>query len=165
MLHHPVRCTDLSDFFTLDDGTPIVDWSWFNEHCHAPHGNLKVRTIRWSPLNESDEESDTGSLDYQNINTDVQHEELLDMRRPYQDESQVETINNPGQRLQDKLYDWLATKQYPVDVRQFYEYRVETRTSDKERDCYGYWHIFLAASLVKRSTHTKGFRLRMAFVY
>lgn len=50
MFHHPVRCTDLSDFFTLHDGTPIIDRSSLNEHCHAHHGNLNVRMIRWSPF-------------------------------------------------------------------------------------------------------------------
>lgn len=84
-------------------------------------------------MNESDEESDTGSLDNQSINTDdVQHEELLDMRRPYHDESQVKTITNPGLGLQDKLYDWLATKQSPVDVRQFMNTVLERELQTKD---------------------------------
>ena len=41
------------------------------------------------------------------------------MQKPYYNGSQFELETNLGQRLQDKEYDWLALKSYPVDMDQF----------------------------------------------
>lgn len=117
MLHHPFRSKDLDNPFVLEDGSPAANWQLVYEKCLAHHSPHPVDALGVYQQ-ELDDNSDMESVEQDNAD-DVKHEKLLGMRRPHHNGSQFELETNLGQRLQDKEYDWLAPKSYPVDVDQF----------------------------------------------
>ena len=123
MLHHPFRQPGLEDLLKDEEWGLFDSWQSAYEHCCEHHFDHPPDPL--GPTSEHvEEETDTESLDANEKGEQgqrvEQYEELLGLRRPHHDGTQIQIESDLGRRPGDKQHDWLKRSQdYPVNVQEF----------------------------------------------